>query len=44
MYVVNIVPMLEWLIRGALGRNPNKIDSDPKKSKIFAEDSKAEGI
>ena len=44
MYVVNIVPMLEWLIRGALGRDPNKIDSDPKKSKIFAEDSKAEGI
>jgi hypothetical protein len=44
MYVVNIVPMLEWLIRGALVRNPNKIDSDPKKFKIFAEDSKAEGI
>jgi hypothetical protein len=44
MYVVNIVPMLEWLIRGALGRDPNKIGSDPKNSKIFAEDPKAEGI
>jgi hypothetical protein len=44
MYVVNVVPMLEWLIRGALGRDPNKIDSDPKKSNIFAEDSKAKGI
>jgi hypothetical protein len=43
-YVVDIVPMLEWIITGALGRNANNLDSDSNNPHIFAEDSTSKGI
>lgn len=37
-FVLDVVPLLKWIIKGGLGRNIDKINSDSNSSDIFAED------
>lgn len=40
--IMNILPLLNWIIKGGLGRNTNQIE--PSTSNIFAEDPANDGI
>lgn len=43
-YSLDVVPMLKWILTGALGRDPDVIDTDMTKENIFAVTEKAMSV